>query len=212
MSRARGALGHPLLPTNTMLFYPGTPQSTHGSVRSISITQNTADDIQVMKNHYPRVSCGACCSRSTLLSRGAEYSAFLQTVVTTGVYLGTCSCKAALLAWSALILASMKPRVENLEQNGCIIVALLFLPRKIKESLECFPVKLNNLIHALAQMSVAGSAKQPAPETVPQEWVMLDAEQSVARATILGFSRKPESVCTVFFPCPPLPWALTALL
>ncbi|XP_038010839.1 phosphatidylinositol 4-phosphate 3-kinase C2 domain-containing subunit gamma isoform X3 [Motacilla alba alba] len=66
--------------------------------------------------------------------------------------------------------------------------------RKIKESLECFPVKLNNLIHTLVQMSVGSSAKPPAPESVPQEWMMLDTERSISRATILGFSRKPDPV------------------
>ncbi|XP_059704013.1 phosphatidylinositol 3-kinase C2 domain-containing subunit gamma isoform X3 [Haemorhous mexicanus] len=68
------------------------------------------------------------------------------------------------------------------------------IKRKIKESLECFPVKLNNLIHTLVQMSVGSSAKPPAPESVPQEWMMLDTEGSIARATILGFSRKPDPV------------------
>jgi len=101
----------------------------------------------------------------------------------------------------------MKQWIKNWKQNRCINSSssvCLFL-RKIKESLECFPVKLNNLIHTLVQMSVTGSAKPPAPETVPQEWVMLDTEKSIARATILGFNKKSDSVCIIFFFCPHLP-------
>ncbi|KAK2518498.1 phosphatidylinositol 4-phosphate 3-kinase C2 domain-containing subunit gamma [Columba livia] len=68
---------------------------------------------------------------------------------------------------------------------------------KIKESLECFPVKLNNLIHTLVQMSMAASAKPPAPETDAQEWMMLDAEKSITRATILGFNKKSDPLYLV---------------
>lgn len=94
--------------------------------------------------------------------------------------------------------------------NDTSFVCLSF--RKIKESLECFPVKLNNFIHTLVQMSVTGSAKPPAPETVPQDWMMLNAEKSIARATILGFNKKSDPVCIMFFACPRLPWSLMALL
>lgn len=90
--------------------------------------------------------------------------------------------------------------------NSTSSVCLFF--RKIKESLECFPVKLNNLIHTLAQMSVTGSAKPPAPDTVPQEWMMLDAEKAIARATILGFNKKSDSVCISFFTYLHLPSSL----
>ncbi|NXG45091.1 P3C2G kinase, partial [Psilopogon haemacephalus] len=94
-------------------------------------------------------------------------------------------------------IQDLKYVYDNLRPHDSDLQATSYFTRKIKESLECFPVKLNNLIHTLVQMSVTGSAKQPAPETIPQEWVMLDAETSIARATILGFSKKPESVYLV---------------
>ncbi|KAM6146154.1 phosphatidylinositol 3-kinase C2 domain-containing subunit gamma [Phoenicopterus ruber ruber] len=85
----------------------------------------------------------------------------------------------------------------NLRPQDSDLQATSYFTRKIKESLECFPVKLNNLIHTLVQMSVTGSAKPPAPETVPQEWMMLDAEKSIARATILGFNKKSDPLYLV---------------
>ncbi|NXU01496.1 P3C2G kinase, partial [Buphagus erythrorhynchus] len=91
-------------------------------------------------------------------------------------------------------LQDLKYVYENLRPQDSELQATSYFTRKIKESLECFPVKLNNLIHALVQMSVGSSAKPPAPEAVPQEWVMLDTERSIARATILGFSKKPDPV------------------
>ncbi|NXI85885.1 P3C2G kinase, partial [Rhipidura dahli] len=89
-------------------------------------------------------------------------------------------------------IQDLKYVYDNLRPQDSDLQATSYFTRKIKESLECFPVKLNNLIHTLAQMSVGSSAKPPAPETVPQEWVMLDTERSIARATILGFSKKPD--------------------
>ncbi|NWW91322.1 P3C2G kinase, partial [Rhynochetos jubatus] len=86
---------------------------------------------------------------------------------------------------------------DNLRPQDSDLQATSYFTRKIKESLECFPVKLNNLIHTLVQMSLTGSAKPPAPETVPQEWMMLDAERSIARATILGFNKKSDSLYLV---------------
>ncbi|NWH92327.1 P3C2G kinase, partial [Aegithalos caudatus] len=91
-------------------------------------------------------------------------------------------------------IQDLKYVYDNLRPQDSDLQATSYFTRKIKESLECFPVKLNNLIHTLAQMSVGSSAKPPAPETVPQEWVMLDTERSISRATILGFSKKPDPV------------------
>ncbi|NXM60452.1 P3C2G kinase, partial [Illadopsis cleaveri] len=91
-------------------------------------------------------------------------------------------------------IQDLKYVYDNLRPQDSDLQATSYFTRKIKESLECFPVKLNNLIHTLVQMSVGSSAKPPAPETVPQEWVMLDTERSIARATILGFSKKPDPV------------------
>ncbi|KAM6214064.1 phosphatidylinositol 3-kinase C2 domain-containing subunit gamma [Sarcoramphus papa] len=89
-------------------------------------------------------------------------------------------------------IQDLKYVYDNLRPQDSDLQATSYFTRKIKESLECFPVKLNNLIHTLVQMSVTGSAKPPAPETVPQEWMMLDAEKSIARATILGFNKKSD--------------------
>ncbi|XP_027764650.1 phosphatidylinositol 4-phosphate 3-kinase C2 domain-containing subunit gamma-like, partial [Empidonax traillii] len=94
-------------------------------------------------------------------------------------------------------IQDLKYVYDNLRPQDSDLQATSYFTRKIKESLECFPVKLNNLIHTLAQMSVTGSAKPPAPEAVPQEWMMLDTEKSIARATILGFSKKPDSIYLV---------------
>ncbi|NWX12707.1 P3C2G kinase, partial [Aegotheles bennettii] len=94
-------------------------------------------------------------------------------------------------------IQDLKYVYDNLRPQDSDLQATSYFTRKIKESLECFPVKLNNLIHTLAQMSMTGSAKPPAPETVPQEWVMLDTEKSIARATILGFNKKSDSLYLV---------------
>ncbi|NXW14419.1 P3C2G kinase, partial [Circaetus pectoralis] len=94
-------------------------------------------------------------------------------------------------------IQDLKYVYDNLRPQDSDLQATSYFTRKIKESLECFPVKLNNLIHTLVQMSVTGSAKPPVPETIPQEWMMLDAEKSIARATILGFNKKSDSLYLV---------------
>ncbi|NXG08074.1 P3C2G kinase, partial [Sakesphorus luctuosus] len=94
-------------------------------------------------------------------------------------------------------IQDLKYVYDNLRPQDSDLQATSYFTRKIRESLECFPVKLNNLIHTLVQMSVTGPAKPPAPETVPQEWMMLDTEKSITRATILGFSKKPDSIYLV---------------
>ncbi|XP_074024083.1 phosphatidylinositol 3-kinase C2 domain-containing subunit gamma [Numenius arquata] len=94
-------------------------------------------------------------------------------------------------------IQDLKYVYDNLRPQDSDLQATSYFTRKIKESLECFPVKLNNLIHTLVQMSMTGSAKPPAPETVPQEWMMLDEEKSIARATILGFNKKSDSLYLV---------------
>uniref|UniRef100_A0A8C7A140 Phosphatidylinositol 3-kinase C2 domain-containing subunit gamma n=1 Tax=Nothoprocta perdicaria TaxID=30464 RepID=A0A8C7A140_NOTPE len=94
-------------------------------------------------------------------------------------------------------IQDLKYVYDNLRPQDSDLQATSYFTRKIKESLECFPVKLNNLIHTLVQMSVTGSAKPAAPETVPQEWIMLDTEKAIARATILGFNKKPDSLYLV---------------
>ncbi|NXN73624.1 P3C2G kinase, partial [Himantopus himantopus] len=94
-------------------------------------------------------------------------------------------------------IQDLKYVYDNLRPQDSDLQATSYFTRKIKESLECFPVKLNNLIHTLVQMSMTGSAKPPAPEAVPEEWMMLDAEKSIARATILGFNKKSDSLYLV---------------
>ncbi|KAI1238754.1 hypothetical protein IHE44_0011840 [Lamprotornis superbus] len=91
-------------------------------------------------------------------------------------------------------LQDLKYVYDNLRPQDSDLQATSYFTRKIKESLECFPVKLNNLIHTLVQMSVGSSAQPPAPEPVPQEWMVLHTDRSLARATILGFSKKPHPV------------------
>ncbi|KAH1187532.1 hypothetical protein KIL84_020281 [Mauremys mutica] len=86
---------------------------------------------------------------------------------------------------------------DNLRPQDSDLQATSHFTRKIKESLECFPVKLNNLIHTLAQMLATGFAKPTDSQSVPRESNMLDAERSIARATILGFSKKPDSLYLV---------------
>lgn len=70
---------------------------------------------------------------------------------------------------------------------------LFYFSRKIKESLECFPVKLNNLIHTLAQMTAISPAKSTS-QNFPQESCMLSATRSIQRATILRLSNRTSSV------------------
>ncbi|XP_065499274.1 phosphatidylinositol 3-kinase C2 domain-containing subunit gamma [Caloenas nicobarica] len=94
-------------------------------------------------------------------------------------------------------IQDLKYVYDNLRPQDSDLQATSYFTRKIKESLECFPVKLNNLIHTLVQMSMAASAKPPAPETDAQEWMMLDVEKSITRATILGFNKKSDPLYLV---------------
>ncbi|KAM6302881.1 phosphatidylinositol 3-kinase C2 domain-containing subunit gamma [Podargus strigoides] len=94
-------------------------------------------------------------------------------------------------------IQDLKYVYDNLRPQDSDLQSTSYFTRKIKESLECFPVKLNNLIHTLVQMPVMVSPKPPAPETVPQEWMMLDTEKSIARATILGFNKKSDTIYLV---------------
>ncbi|NXX90271.1 P3C2G kinase, partial [Centropus bengalensis] len=94
-------------------------------------------------------------------------------------------------------IQDLKYVYDNLCPKDSDLQATSYFTRKIKESLECFPVKLNNLIHTLAHMSVTGSSKPSAPETVPPEWMKLDTEKSIARATILGFNKKSDPLYLV---------------
>uniref|UniRef100_A0A8C8SSG1 Phosphatidylinositol-4-phosphate 3-kinase catalytic subunit type 2 gamma n=1 Tax=Pelusios castaneus TaxID=367368 RepID=A0A8C8SSG1_9SAUR len=94
-------------------------------------------------------------------------------------------------------IQDLKYVYDNLRPQDSDLQATSHFTRKIKESLECFPVKLNNLIHILAQMSTTGSAKSATSQSAPQESNMLDAAKSIARATILGVSKKPDSLYLV---------------
>lgn len=177
-----------------MLSKPGTPQNTHGAVLLAPDAWKKAG-IQLMGNS---------CSKITPLSHRVQ-GLDLQIAVT-----GVCvSMWGSLYNFGFLFgPVSIKRGVKDWKQIKCInsssSVCSFF--RKIKESLECFPVKLNNLMHTLAQMSVGSSAKPPAPEPVPQEWMVLDTERSLARATILGFTKNPDPVCILFFCLPSFAW------
>ncbi|XP_040824245.1 phosphatidylinositol 4-phosphate 3-kinase C2 domain-containing subunit gamma isoform X2 [Ochotona curzoniae] len=78
---------------------------------------------------------------------------------------------------------------NNLRPQDTDLEATSYFTKKIRESLECFPVKLNNLIHILAQMSTSSPAK-PASHTEFQESWEPGATKSIQRATILGFSKR----------------------
>ncbi|XP_004435480.1 PREDICTED: phosphatidylinositol 4-phosphate 3-kinase C2 domain-containing subunit gamma [Ceratotherium simum simum] len=90
-------------------------------------------------------------------------------------------------------IQDLKYVCNNLRPQDTDLEATSHFTKKIKESLECFPVKLNNLIHILAQMTAIRPAKSTS-QTFSQESTMLSETRSIQRATILGFSKKTSSL------------------
>ncbi|XP_055250249.1 phosphatidylinositol 3-kinase C2 domain-containing subunit gamma isoform X2 [Moschus berezovskii] len=86
-------------------------------------------------------------------------------------------------------IQDLKYVYDNLRPQDTDLEATSHFTKKIKESLECFPVKLNNLIHTLAQMTAISPAKSTS-QTFSQESCMPGASRSIQRATVLGFSKK----------------------
>nr|XP_003470490.1 phosphatidylinositol 4-phosphate 3-kinase C2 domain-containing subunit gamma isoform X2 [Cavia porcellus] len=90
-------------------------------------------------------------------------------------------------------IQDLKYVYNNLRPQDTDLEATSHFTKKIKESLECFPVKLNNLIHILAQMSAVSPAKSP-PQRSSQESCTPSTVRSIRRATIIGFSKKPSDL------------------
>nr|KAF6374935.1 phosphatidylinositol-4-phosphate 3-kinase catalytic subunit type 2 gamma [Pipistrellus kuhlii] len=86
-------------------------------------------------------------------------------------------------------IQDLKYVYNNLRPQDTDLEATSHFTKKIKESLECFPVKLNNLIHTLAQMTAISPAKSIS-QNFPQESCTPSATRSIQRATILRFSNR----------------------
>uniref|UniRef100_A0A8C5L4E6 Phosphatidylinositol-4-phosphate 3-kinase catalytic subunit type 2 gamma n=1 Tax=Jaculus jaculus TaxID=51337 RepID=A0A8C5L4E6_JACJA len=89
-------------------------------------------------------------------------------------------------------IEDLKYVYNNLRPQDTDIEATSHFTKKIKESLECFPVKLNNLIHVLAQMSVSPATSTS--QTTPQRSWDLRKARTIQKATIVGFSKKPSNL------------------
>ncbi|XP_048191003.1 LOW QUALITY PROTEIN: phosphatidylinositol 3-kinase C2 domain-containing subunit gamma [Perognathus longimembris pacificus] len=85
-------------------------------------------------------------------------------------------------------IQDLKYVYKNLRPQDTDLEATSHFTRKIKESVECFPVKLNNFIHILAQMAAISPTKSASHRT-PQESCVSRTTRIIQRATILGFSK-----------------------
>ncbi|XP_078530159.1 phosphatidylinositol 3-kinase C2 domain-containing subunit gamma [Lissotriton helveticus] len=86
---------------------------------------------------------------------------------------------------------------NNLRPHDSDLEATSFFTRKIKESVECFPVKLNNMIHILAQMSLSNPAKSTSQLNSQEPCTVQVTDRSIRRATVLRFSKTHERLYLV---------------
>ncbi|XP_069484495.1 phosphatidylinositol 3-kinase C2 domain-containing subunit gamma [Ambystoma mexicanum] len=88
------------------------------------------------------------------------------------------------------VYKNLRPQDSDLEATSCFT-------RKIKESVECFPVKLNNMIHILAQMSFSNPAKSASQSNSQEACTIQVTDRSIRRATVLRFSKTHERLYLV---------------
>ncbi|KAJ1165013.1 hypothetical protein NDU88_005443 [Pleurodeles waltl] len=94
-------------------------------------------------------------------------------------------------------LQDLKYVHNNLRPHDSDLEATSFFTRKIKESVECFPVKLNNMIHILAQMSLSNPAKSASQINSQETCTVQVTDRSIRRATVIRFSKTHERLYLV---------------